>query len=225
MSGLPMYDEETGKMLPAEARNDYFTEDNFPSQGVLGVGSQEHYNRLRAVYLGKPRGCTIDVPIVLQSRAVRQSALQPVYIYTSANFPTYEMLEKHETRELTRGRYNELRKHYLGQPVPRKDKMGGGYGDFYIDRGMSWPEAYIAHSLSYEGGGNILPPDDEECMARSPYRLITEDNFPSYETLLQRNIEGLTPAKYAEIKKRYVGSYAHKDTTEFVLDLVRYLEC
>lgn len=197
---------------------------DFPSQAMLGIRTTEDYVRFREMYLDKQKaGCTITIPIAILTDGARQTTLQPVYIYTSSNFPSYEMLESHGTRFLERGAYNCLREYYLGQPIPRQSGSDRGQVQYFMQKGMTWAEALIARAVAYEGG-DCPAPDDEECMARSPYRQITEDNFPPYALLKERNADRLTPERYAEIRRRYIGSYAPKEVTEHVMELLQYLD-
>jgi hypothetical protein len=148
MSGLPLYEEATGKMIPCEPREALFSEENFSSQSSLKIESLGKYLELRAQYIGKSRGETIIVPAVLQNKAARKAVEQPVQLYTPESFPTYELLEQHGTPELTRNRYNSLRAYYLGQPIPQQETSAGD--DRFMKKGMTWGEAYIAAAMSYE---------------------------------------------------------------------------
>jgi len=209
-------------MIPAEKHEDHFTEDEFPSQAMLGIRTTEDYLRFRAKYIEmKNAGSSITVPVAILTDTARQAALQPVYIYTPENFPRYKMLKKCGTRYLERGAYNWLRGFYLGQPFPRQGSPERGR--HFMEMGMTWPQAFIAGAIAWEGG-DCPAPDDMECMARSPYRQITEENFPPYALLQQPNANGVTPERYAEIRRRYLGSYAPRDVTEHVMDLMRYSE-
>jgi hypothetical protein len=143
-----MYVEATGRMVPSEPRQRSFTKENFPSQSDLQIASLENYLEIRSQHIGKPRGEAIAVPTALLNKGAREAALHPIHTYTPDNFPTYELLEYHGTPELTRRRYKSLRGHYLGQPIPRQETSA--CDDYFMKKGMTWPQAYIAAAMSYE---------------------------------------------------------------------------
>jgi hypothetical protein len=208
------------KPLVAEGLHRVLTEENFPTKEALCIATDADYAELKAANMGRSTGSTLVIPHSILTLERRKEVLWPQAIYTPETFPSYEFLKEHNVQYLNKGAYSWLKDHYLGRPIPLKRSKFGGY---YIKNGMEWPQAFIAHALRYEtcSADEFDDFDEQGRMADSAKHLMTDDRFPSFDSLHRIGTKGLTNDRYERVRNDYVGTYFPvQDVREQVKDLV-----